>query len=116
MRSLVVIIALSGVAHAQAPELPPIQIHGFVAEGAFVSTDNDYIGESSRGSLELFEAGLNVSTEVADRLRAGIQFYARDVGKFTDMTPRIDWAFLDYHWKPWLGIRAGVIKMPYGLY
>jgi hypothetical protein len=116
MRALVVLVALTGVAHAQAPELPPIQIHGFIGEGGFISTDNDYIGESSRGTLELFEAGLNVSTEVADRLRAGIQFYARDVGDFTDMTPRIDWAFLDYHWKPWLGIRAGVIKMPYGLY
>jgi hypothetical protein len=116
MRALVVLVALTGVAYAQAPELPPIQIHGFIGEGAFVSTDNDYIGESSRGTLELFEAGLNVSTEVADRLRAGIQLYARDVGDFNDMTPRIDWAFLDYHWKPWLGLRVGVTKMPYGLY
>ena len=28
----------------------------------------------------------------------------------------MDWAFLDYQWRPWLGLRAGIIKMPFGLY
>ena len=97
-------------------ELPPLQLHGFVSQGAFVSTANDYIGNSDRGSVAMFEAGLNVSSEVADRLRAGIQLYARNVGDFRDLPPRLDWAFLDYHYKPWLGMRAGIIKMPYGLY
>jgi hypothetical protein len=120
---VVAAIGLCGTAHAQAPDEPDaplrisgVQIHGFVSEGAFVSTSNDYIGASSRGTLELFEAGINVSTEVADRLHAGIQLFARDVGQFRDIPPRLDWAYLDYHWKPWLGLRAGVIKMPYGLY
>jgi hypothetical protein len=98
------------------PVLSNLQIHGFVSEGAFLSTANDYIGASSRGSVELFEAGLNVSTEVADRLRVGIQLFGRDVGTFRDLPPRLDWAYLDYHYKPWLGLRAGIIKMPYGLY
>src|ERR1043165_1387665 len=53
-----------------APRPPRIQIHGFASEGAFVSTANDYLGSASRGSLELFDAGINFSTEVADRLRA----------------------------------------------
>jgi hypothetical protein len=94
----------------------PIQIHGFVSEGGFVSTANDYIGNSSQGSLHMFEAGLNVSTEVADRLRASLQLFGRDVGTFQDLPPRLDFAYLDYHYKPWLGLRAGIIKMPYGLY
>jgi hypothetical protein len=95
--------------------LGAIQIHGFVSEGGFVSTDNDYIGKSSRGSLELFEAGINFSTEVADRLRAGVQLFTRDFGEFDDGL-HVDWAFLDYQWRPWLGLRAGIIKMPFGLY
>lgn len=95
---------------------PRIQIHGFVSEGGFISTDNDYIGKSSRGSLELFEVGLNVSTEVANKLRAGLQLFARDAGVLHDTSPRVDWAYLDYAWRPWLGLRAGVIKMPFGLY
>ena len=37
-------------------------------------------------------------------------------GNLRDLPPRIDWAYLDYHYKPWLGVRAGIIKMPYGLY
>ncbi|CAN5885417.1 hypothetical protein BH11MYX3_BH11MYX3_47420 [soil metagenome] len=104
-------------AEPSAPSgLREIQIHGFVSQGAFVSTANDYIGSSSRGSLEMFEAGFNLSTEVADRLRVGIQLFSRDVGKFHDVSPRVDWAFLDYRVRPWFGIRAGVIKMPFGLY
>lgn len=97
-------------------DLRSIQIHGFVSQGAFVSTSNDYIGASSRGSLELFEVGLNVSTEVADRLRAGVQLFARNYGDIQDTAPRLDWAFLDYSWRRWLGVRAGLIKMPFGLY
>ena len=96
--------------------VPTFQVHGFISEGAFVSTANDYIGKSSRGSVALFEAGLNVSTELADRLRAGMQLYGRDVGQFRDLPPRLDWAYIDYHWKRWLGVRAGIIKMPFGLY
>src|SRR5687768_2805422 len=66
----------------EAADLGRIQIHGFVSEGAFVSTANDYIGVSSRGSVKLLEVGINFSTEVADRLRAGVQVFARELGKF----------------------------------
>lgn len=94
---------------------PRVAIHGFVSEGGFVSTANDYIGTSSQGSLELAEVGVNVSTEVTDRLRVGAQLFARDFGVFVD-NPRFDWAYLDYRWKAWLGVRAGIIRMPFGLY
>jgi hypothetical protein len=96
--------------------VPAFQVHGFVGEGGFVSTANNYIGASSRGSLALFEAGLNVSSELSDRLRVGMQLYGRDVGTFRDLPPRLDWAYLDYRWKDSLGLRAGIIKMPFGLY
>jgi outer membrane receptor protein involved in Fe transport len=76
-----------------------LQIHGFVTQGAFVSTANDYLGKSSRGSFELFEAGLNVSKEVADRLRAGVQLFSRDVGKLGNYALTIDWAFIDYRYR-----------------
>lgn len=95
---------------------PRLEIHGFASEGAFVSTANDYFGSTSRASLELFEAGINVSSEVADRLRAGVQLFARDLGTIRDAAPRLDWALLDYRWRRWLGLRAGIIKMPFGLY
>lgn len=126
LRAAITASALVGNAPAQTapdgappvamPRNPRVQIHGFISAGAFATTANDYLGSASRASLEMFEAGLNVSTDVADRLRAGIQLFARDVGLLQDDAPRIDWAYLDYRWQPWLGLRAGVIKMPFGLY
>jgi hypothetical protein len=95
---------------------PSIEIHGFVSQGGFVSTANDYLGRSSRGSLELFEAAFNASTQITDRLRAGIQLFSRNVGEFDDLSPRLDWAFLDYRWNDRLGLRAGIIKLPFGLF
>jgi len=95
---------------------PRLEIHGFASEGAFVATANDYFGTTSRASLELFEAGINVSTEVTERLRAGLQLFSRNLGSIQDVSPKLDWAFLDYRWRQWLGLRAGIIKMPFGLY
>lgn len=92
------------------------QLHGFVSQGGFVSTANEAIGQSSRGSLKFFELGLNVSAELYDRLRVGVQFVSRSVGVLSEEVPRVDWAVIDYRWLPVLGFRAGVIKIPLGLY
>ncbi len=96
--------------------LSKIDVHGFVSEGGFVSTANDYIGASSRGSVELFEAGVNFSTMLSNRLRMGLQLFARNEGVVHEFSTRVDWAYLDYRLDPWLGLRLGVIKMPFGLY
>lgn len=93
-----------------------LSVRGFLSQGAFISTANDYLGKSSRGSLELFEAGLTISAELSDQLRVGMQLFSRDVGTLGDYTIDLDWAYLDYRWKPWLGLRAGHIKLPFGLY
>src|SRR5262249_2599017 len=76
--------AVSGLGH--------IQIHGLVSEGAFVSTSNDYIGHSSRGSVELFHSALNVSSEITDQLRVGMQLFTHDEGSLGNYTPKVDWA------------------------
>ena len=115
------ICVLARVAAAQetdepALRVPDIEIHGFASEGGFISTANDYIGDSSRGSLRLFEAGINVSSQLDERLRVGLQIFSRTQGDFRTEAPRLDWAYGDYRWQPWLGLRAGVIKMPFGLY
>jgi len=64
-----------------------IEIHGFASEGAFVQTANDYFGSTSRASLELFEAGINVSTEVTDRLRVGLQYIDIDAARLPILLP-----------------------------
>lgn len=94
----------------------PVELHGFVSEGAFWSTDNDFIGKSSRGSLEFFEAALNAQTQLTDKLHVGLQLFSQHQGPSADTTPRLDWAYLDYRWRPWLGLRAGRVRIPFGLY
>jgi len=104
------------IALAGSNLLSRVQLHGFVNAGGFISTANDYIGDSSGGSLKLFEAGINFSTELTDQLRVGLQFVSRSVGTLSEEVPRLDWAVIDYRYRPWIGMRAGVIKMPLGLY
>ena len=110
------ILAILGVLAAPAHAEPNLQLHGFISEGGFVSTDNDFIGHSSRGSLEFFQGAVNVSSELGDKLHAGLQLFSQDEGNSNDATPRLDWAFLDYRYQPWLGLRAGRVRIPFGLY
>jgi len=94
-----------------------IDIHGFVSQGYMCSEDYNYIlNDSKGGSFKFTEIGINFSKELTDKLRIGIQILARDLGDIGNLEPEIDWAYGDYRWKDWLGIRAGVLKVPNGLY
>ena len=100
----------------RASRCPKLQLHGFLSQGAFWSTDNDYIGRSSRGSVDLTQAALTATSDITDRLRVGMQFIALHQGLYGSLTPTLDWGDIDFRWKEWLGLRAGRIKIPWGLY
>jgi hypothetical protein len=93
-----------------------LQIHGFVSQGFLVSTGNNYLAESKRGSFEFTEVGLNVTQPLTDDLRVGLQLFARDLGRLGDYTVKADWFYIDYRYATWLGLRAGRVKLPFGLY
>jgi hypothetical protein len=93
-----------------------LEIHGFLSQGYLKSFDNNVFAGTRDGTFQFNEVGLNVNTDLTDRLHAGIQFFARDLGKFGNNTVDIDWAYADYRWKDWLGARLGRLKVPYGLY
>lgn len=109
-----------GVGHAQAEEEPPdpnaLAIHAFVSQGFLVSTANNYLAESERGSFELTEVGINFTKPLTDELRVGIQLFARDLGPLGNYEAQLDWFYIDYRWFDWLGFRAGRVKLPFGLY
>jgi hypothetical protein len=111
----VVAVALSfcGRRSAEADEL---QVHAFVSQGFLKSSANNFLADTERGSFEFFEAGLNLSRSVTDKLRMGLQLFTRDLGPLGNYAARVDWAYLDYRWRDWLGFRAGRIKLPFGLY
>ena len=109
-------IAVSGVAAADDSNPDSIQIHAFASQGALLSTGNNFVASSKDGTLEFTEAGINFTKQLDDRLSIGIQLFARDLGGASDYPANFDWFDLDYRWRDWLGIRAGRVKLPFGLY
>jgi hypothetical protein len=107
-------------AHAEdeASGLHPLgaELHGFVSQGFMLSARNNYLMHSRRGSFEFTEVGLNVTRSIGDQLSVGMQLFARDLGTIGNYKPQFDWFYLDYHFRDWLGLRAGRTKLPYGLY
>ncbi len=93
-----------------------IDIHGFISQGYLKTTNNNFFGDTQDGSFKFNEFGINFSDELTDQLHVGLQILARDFGSNGNDEMAIDWAFGDYRWRDWLGIRAGKIKAPKGLY
>lgn len=100
-----------------AMDLSEIDIHGFVSQGFLLSKENNYLSvETTEGSFQFNELGINFGKTLTDDLRIGIQFFSRDLGRTGNNVVEIDWAFGDYHWRDWLGFRAGLLRVPQGLY
>ncbi|HMJ10940.1 MAG TPA: porin, partial [Polyangiaceae bacterium] len=93
-----------------------VEIHAFVSQGFIKTTNNNYLASSERGSFEFTEVGLNVTKQLTDELRVGVQLFAQDLGPSGNYAPRMDWYYLDYRFFDWFGIRAGRTKIPFGLY
>src|SRR5262245_39701299 len=112
------IAAMAGPALADdaASDETPLQVHGFASQGALLTSDNNYLAHTERGSLEFTEVGINFTKTLDDRLSAGLQLFARDLGPDGTYSAKFDWLYLDYRWRDWLGVRAGRVKLPYGLY
>lgn len=90
-----------------------VDIHGFVSQGFLYTTDNNFLADDTdNGSFEFNELGINFSTQVEDNLRLGMQLFSRDLGDIDNNKVVIDWAYGDYRFRDWLGIRAGIVKQP----
>src|SRR5258708_33447741 len=125
MRRGIVQIALLGFCasqsalHAQEFKLfdRKAQIHGFASQGFVYTNDNNWLTmHSSQGSGAFTDFGANASMQVTDKLRIGAQVYDRNLGNLGEWHPSVDWAFADYRFKTWLGVRGGKVKTTLGLY
>ena len=112
------VLALGSVAaRAQSPDDLNLQIHGFATQGFLYSNANNYLGmNTSSGSTGWTEAAVNVNDQVTDKLRVGVQFHYTRLGAFGGDTLNVDWALGDYKVNRWLGVRAGKVKIRWGLY
>lgn len=99
-----------------AEDKPEIQVHGYISQGFLISDHNNFLADTVQGTFQFNELGIHFSTEVNEKLRIGIQLAARDLGGQGNDKIVIDWAYADYRWQDWLGIRLGKIKIPLGFY
>ncbi|HLH01321.1 MAG TPA: hypothetical protein VKX25_01005 [Bryobacteraceae bacterium] len=118
---LILACAGSGLATAQWNELTvggkTIDVHGFFSQGFAVSDQNNFLTmPTSSGSFAFTDFGLNASTQLTNNFRIGAQIYDRNIGKLGEWRPEIDWAYGDYKFADWLGVRAGKVKTVMGLY
>src|SRR5262249_34005020 len=93
-----------------------LQVHAFASQGFLVTTEHDYLAKSKDGSFEMTEVGINFTKPLTNDLRAGMQLFSRKLGATGNYSAKFDWFYLDYRWRDWLGIRAGRVKVPFGLY
>ncbi|WP_411725645.1 hypothetical protein [Methyloglobulus sp.] len=116
------LVFYSAAAIAESQLLPEeIQVHGFLTQGFFHSSDNNVYGQSNDGiSPGLTEIGLNVGYQPLDRLRFAAQGLYRRAGDVDRGSVRLDFALADLTLLEYdsgkLGLRGGRIKIPFGLY
>ncbi len=112
------LLVIPAYVRAQEEVVDPLelQIHAFVSQGFLLSTRNNYLARTKQGSFEFTEVGINFTKPLTNELRLGLQLFARDLGPIGNYSPKVDWFYLDYRWQDWFGLRAGRVKLPFGLY
>ncbi|MBU0995166.1 MAG: hypothetical protein KJ737_21940 [Proteobacteria bacterium] len=93
-----------------------VKIHGFISQGYLKTDKNNYLTGTDDGSFQFNEMGINFTTNATSRLKIGCQFFARDLGSVGNDEIVVNWAFAEYNFRNWLGLRTGLVKMPFGFY
>jgi hypothetical protein len=98
-------------------DLTTVEVHAFASQGFILSKDNNYLSsDTTHGSFQFSELGINFTKNLTDKLRFGAQLFAQDLGPTGSYDIKADWFYMDYRWRDWLGFRAGRVKIPFGLY
>ncbi len=115
---IVILLTLAVSSHPVAAyDLGGVNIHGFISQGYIYSDEYNYLApNTTHGSFEYNEMGINFSNQLTDKLRVGMQLFSRDLGDTANNMIVLDWAYGDYRLRDWLGIQVGRIRLPMGLY
>jgi hypothetical protein len=113
-------IALAALCFSLAASAYDYQVHGYAAQGFVLSSDNNFFGESTDGSFDYYEAGINAQVQLGPRLLVAAQGAVRDAGISDDGSLRLDYALVDYRLvsdtTTQAGVRAGKVKNALGFY
>lgn len=97
-----------------------LQLHGFITQGAIWTDDNNFYGESTNGTADFRELGINFSVQPNSDLLLSGQAISRNAGSTDDGHLRVDYLQANYtidqsidgRW----GLRLGRVKIPSGFY
>lgn len=105
----------TAAALAQESHMP--EFHGFATQSFLYSNLNNYLGmNTGSGSFDWTEAAVNINEQVTGNLRVGAQAHLMRLGQFGGSNVTLDWALADYRVREWFGVRAGKVKIRWGLY
>ncbi|HEX5228744.1 MAG TPA: hypothetical protein VFW44_13590 [Bryobacteraceae bacterium] len=94
-----------------------LQIHGNLAEGVLYGSGNNYLAaDTTDGTGKWDEGTLSIMSVVNDHFRFGAQGTSWLLGELGRQNVELDWAYADYKFSSWFGVRAGQVKTPFGLY
>lgn len=98
-----------------------IQLHGFLTQGAFYTSDNNYNGQSDDSiSFDQTEIGLNLHWQASDKIDFAGQALFRRAGEVDNGSIRLDYGLVNFNLfnnqNSHFGLRLGRIKNPLGLY
>jgi hypothetical protein len=109
-----------GVLHAQFDfhvDGRDVEVHSFAQQGFVYSSANNFLTmDTSSGSFGMTDFGANISTKITDKFRVGAQIFDYNLGALGNWKPQLDWAFGDYKFNSYFGVRAGKVKTPIGLF
>lgn len=115
-KSLIPFLALLPWQAATGYELGDWDIHGTFSQGWIHSEDNNFIEDSKGGTFDFREFGVNASTLIGERFTFGGQLFGRKYGVTGDDEIYVDWLSGSYAFSDSFGVRAGILKIPYGFY
>ncbi len=92
------------------------EVHSFVSFGYLQTTGNNWLGNSTAGTGEFWEAAANAQVMPLSQTRVAGQLFARDFLRYDNGRVQVDWLFAEWLPKDMLGIQVGRVKIPLGLY
>jgi hypothetical protein len=117
------LLLIAATSRAEGPDTtepatgPIVDVHAFVSQSYILTLTHDWLApNTTNGSFDLSEGGINFTREVTDRMRIGAQLFAQLLEPAGNYLVRMDWIYLDYRFWDWLGLRAGRLKVPLALY
>ena len=118
LSGVLVLCACAGTADADA--FDDMEVHGFATQGFVKTSANSFFGDSSDGSFEFRELGVNATLEPSSDIRLSGQLLSRRAGGMSTGSPRVDFALADMSLfgskDAKLNLLAGRVKNPLGLF